>query len=58
LAQIKKCRPNKEKIEIPLIHITFPCLVYVIRPEGELEDLKKKLDDDIINHLGEGKKRL
>jgi hypothetical protein len=30
----------------------------VIRPEGKLEDLKKKFDDAIINHLGEAKKRL
>jgi hypothetical protein len=58
LAQIEKCRPNKEKIKIPLIHITFPHPVYVIRPEGKLEDLKKKFDDAIINHLGEAKKRL
>jgi hypothetical protein len=59
LVQIKKCKPNKEKIEISRIHITLAQPIYMIRTEGELEDLKKKFVNVAINHLREaGKKKI
>lgn len=59
LVQIKKCMPNKEKIEISHIHITLTQPTYMIRTEGELEDLKKKFVNVAINHLREaGKKKI
>ena len=58
LVQSKKCMPNKEKIEISRIHITLTQPTYMIRIEGELEDLKKKFVNVAINHLREaGKKK-
>lgn len=51
--------PNKEKIEISRIYITLTQPTYMIRTEGELEDLKKKFVNVAINHLREaGKKKI
>lgn len=59
LTQIKKCKPNKEKIKISRIHIILTQPTYVIRTDGELEDLKKKIVNVAINHLREaGKKKI
>jgi hypothetical protein len=38
-------------MEIPPIHVTFWWPSHVIRPEDELESLRKKLNDGAINYL-------
>jgi len=43
--------PNKDGIEIPPIHITFPWFAYVIRVEDELESLRNELNCVTINYL-------
>lgn len=44
-------KPEEEMMEIPPICITFPQPSYEMRLEDELESLRKKFNDVVINNL-------
>ena len=50
-ARIERREPNKDQIQIPPIHVTFPHPAQVIKVDGEIEKVSKEFSGTTIHYL-------